>query len=214
MGKKILKQGAEGILYLQNGKLVKERISKGYRIKEIDSRIRKLRTRSEGRLLMKSGNSPRVFLVDDSACKIEMEFIDGELVKDILDDLAVDKRKKLCLEIGGNIAGLHDNSIIHGDLTTSNMLVKDKLYFIDFGLGFISSRVEDKAVDLRLLKQALDSKHYLVAEDCFSRVLEGYQRSKDYEKVFKQLEKVELRGRYKRAFFLSKEKNLGKKERL
>ena len=195
---KLIKQGAEAILYLQDEKLIKERIPKGYRIQELDDKIRKLRTRSEGRLLQRAENTPHVFLVDEDTCVIEMEFIDGGLVKDILNDLDADKRKRLCLEIGGNIARLHDKNIIHGDLTTSNMLLKEKLYFIDFGLGFISERIEDKAVDLKLLKQALDSKHYLVAEDCFSWMLEGYRAYEDYEKVFKQLGKVEMRGRYKR----------------
>lgn len=194
---KIIKQGAEAILYRDGEKLAKERIPKGYRITEIDSRIRRLRTRSEGRLLMKAASAPKVFLVDENACKIEMEFIEGDLVKDILNGLAADNRKKLCLEIGRNIAGLHDNNIIHGDLTTSNMLVREKLYFIDFGLGFISQRVEDKAVDLHLLRQALESKHYLHAEEAFSWVLEGYAASNNAGKVLKQLEKVEGRGRYK-----------------
>ena len=78
------------------------------------------------------------------------------------------------------------------------MIIDGKLYFIDFGLGFISSRIEDKAVDLRLLKQALDSKHYKTAEESFKWVLEGYKECNDYMDVMKQLEKVELRGRYKR----------------
>ena len=127
-----------------------------------------------------------------------MIFIDGELVKDVLDGLQASARKKLCVEIGRKIAEMHDKNIIHGDLTTSNLLLKDKVYFIDFGLGFISERVEDKAVDLHLLRQALDGKHYLIAEECFDFVLDGYKEYDGYEKVFKQLRKVEMRGRYKR----------------
>src|SRR3990167_9462231 len=170
---KLIKQGAEGILYLQGDRLIKERVPKGYRIKEIDDKIRKLRTRGEGKLLKRVENTPKVFLVDERNFKIEMEFIDGELVKDVLDGLDVEKRKKLCLSIGENIAKMHDNNIIHGDLTTSNMitflleketLTKEKLYFIDFGLGFNSERVEDKAVDLRLLRQAFNSKHYKIGD--------------------------------------------------
>ena len=194
----VIKQGAEAVLYLKGGKLVKERIKKGYRIKEIDERLRKLRTRSEGKLLMRAENTPKVFSVDEDKCIIEMEFIDGELVKDILDALDDCKRDMLCREIGKNIAKLHDKNIIHGDLTTSNMLIKDKLYFIDFGLGFSSLRIEDKAVDLRLLKQAFESKHYKIADKCFNLVLRGYKNCGDYDDVIKQLAKVEGRGRYKR----------------
>lgn len=212
---KLIKQGAEAVLYLEHGRLIKERIAKGYRIREIDDRLRKLRTRSEGRLLMRVENAPKVFLVDETGCRIEMEFIDGKLVKDILNDLNSEERKRICFEMGERIAALHDHTIIHGDLTTSNMLIKDKLYFVDFGLGFISRRVEDKAVDLHLLRQALEGKHYQIAEECFAWVLEGYQKgNKEAGKVLRQLMKVENRGRYKGKNGLSRESTTGKTETL
>src|SRR3989344_6212449 len=69
--KMIIQQGAEAIIYRDGDKLIKERIPKGYRIKEIDDKIRKLRTRSEGKLLQKSENTPKVFLVDERNFKIE-----------------------------------------------------------------------------------------------------------------------------------------------
>jgi Kae1-associated kinase Bud32 len=79
------------------------------------------------------------------------------------------------------------------------MILKDnKVYFIDFGLGFVSLKIEDKAVDLHLLKQALESKHYKVFEDCFNSILKGYKKSVNYEDVMERLKKVEKRGRYKR----------------
>ena len=93
---------------------------------------------------------------------------------------------------------MHDKKIIHGDLTTSNMIVRDgRVYFIDFGLGFESMKFEDKAADLHLLRQALESKHYQHYNECFEAVIEGYKQSGNYKDVFKRLEKVELRGRYK-----------------
>ena len=137
---KIIKQGAEGILYKEKDYLIKERIKKSYRIEEIDNKLRKFRTRREGKLLQKTENSPQVFEVNDKEMKIKMEFIDGELVKDILDDLRKDKRNNLLREIGGKVARMHDKDIIHGDLTTSNMILKDKIYFVDFGLGFDSKK--------------------------------------------------------------------------
>lgn len=193
----LIKQGAEAILYRDGGKLVKERIPKGYRIPEIDLRLRKLRTRGEGRLLQRAPHTPKVFLVDENTCKIEMEFIDGQIVRDVFDGLSDKERQQLCLQMGKQIAELHDLDIIHGDLTTSNMLMRDGLFFIDFGLGFMSKRVEDKAVDLHLLKQAMESKHYLHAEQAFSWVLGGYGACRDAGRVLQQLEKVEGRGRYK-----------------
>ena len=194
---KIVAQGAEAILYRENDFLIKERIKKSYRIDEIDIKLRKYRTKSEAKLLSKVENSPEVFDVDEKSMKIKMEFIDGKLVKNILDDMNKNKRNLLLREIGGKIAKMHDDNIIHGDLTTSNMILKNKIYFIDFGLGFVSNKIEDKAVDLHLLRQALESKHYRHFEESFKEVLEGYKLSKNWKEVLNRLEKVERRGRYK-----------------
>lgn len=195
---KIIKQAAEAIIYKDNDKIIKERIKKSYRIDDIDVKLRKFRTRREAKLLEKVENSPKVYNADEKNMKIVMEFIDGKLIKDILDNLNKNKRNLLLREIGGKIAKMHDNNIIHGDLTTSNMILKDKVYFIDFGLGFNSARIEDKAVDLHVLKQALESKHYKHFEESFKEVLEGYKLSKNWKEVLNRLEKVEKRGRYKR----------------
>ena len=128
-----------------------------------------------------------------------MEYIKGDLLKDRLDDYNKEKMLKVCKEIGEEVAGLHDKNIIHGDLTTSNMILKDdKVYFIDFGLGFFSAKEEDKAVDIRLFKQALESKHYKHFDICFNAFLQGYKKSENSKQVLARLDKVELRGRYKR----------------
>ena len=193
---KIICQGAEAILYQEKNKLIKERIPKTYRIKEIDDKLRKFRTRREGKILEKASiNVPKVFKIDDNNMKIEMEFIPGKLLKDILDDLSVSERNKICRQIGQEISKLHEQNIIHGDLTTSNMIYyKDKIYFIDFGLSFFSHKIEDKAVDLHLLKQALESKHYKHFESTFKTILSSYKN----KEVLSRLQIVEKRGRYKR----------------
>ena len=127
---KILKQGAEAILYKENNNLVKERIAKNYRIKQIDDKLIKIRTKKEAKLLKSVEFSPKVF--DSSKNKIIMEFIDGKLFKDILDKLSTDEKKKICGIIGKQIAELHNKNIIHGDLTTSNIILKeDKVYFVN-----------------------------------------------------------------------------------
>ena len=77
---------------------------------------------------------------------------------------------------------------------------KFKVYFIDFGLGFESNRIEDKAVDLHLIKQALEAKHFRYFESFFSNVLKGYKTSKNSSIVLQRLDKVESRGRYKAQF--------------
>src|SRR3989344_4469552 len=194
---KIIKQGAEAILKLDKNILIKERISKNYRIKQIDERLRRFRTKREANLLKKANfvNVPRIFNVDDRKMLIEMEFVKGKLLKDFLKE---HKDFEFFELIGKEIAKLHDNDIIHGDLTTTNIIIKEnKPYFIDFGLGFISSKIEDKAVDLYLLKQALNSSFPLIAQESFNKILQGYRSSKNYNEVIERLKKIEKRGRYK-----------------
>ena len=89
-------------------------------------------------------------------------------------------------------------SIIHGDLTTSNMILEKEIKFIDFGLSFFSTKDEDKAVDLHLFRQALESRHHTMWEKCFEAALKGYRLGNvDYSSVLTRLEKVESRGRNK-----------------
>jgi TP53 regulating kinase-like protein len=193
-----ISQGAEARLYRIGDKIVKERFAKDYRIAEIDDRLRKQRTRKEARILDKLNKinypCPKLFKDDDKQI-VEMEFLDGNKVRDILEK---SDYKKMCEEIGRKVAILHNNNIVHGDLTTSNMIMMNEIYFIDFGLSFSSTKIEDKAVDLHLLRQALESKHYTIYEQSYQAVLIGYKKeSKDAEEVINRLETVEKRGRYK-----------------
>lgn len=192
---KPIKQGAESVIFLDKNKIIKHRIQKHYRIKEIDEKIRKSRTRSEIKLLQKAKvNVPKILDTNEKEMKITMEYIRGDLLKDIFNKLKEKERLELCKNLGLEISKLHSQDIIHGDLTTSNLILKDnKLYFIDFGLGFISKKTEDKAVDLHLLKQALESKHYNSFPESYNEVLKHYK----HKDVLKRLEKVESRGRYK-----------------
>jgi Kae1-associated kinase Bud32 len=193
---KLIKQGAEANIYLDNKKIIKERIKKNYRIEQIDSKIRKFRTRRESKVLEKVDNAPNLIKSSDKEMKIEMGYIEGEVLSKVFDELK--EKNKICLLIGERIADLHDKEIIHGDLTTSNMILNNNLYFIDFGLSFFSKKVEDKAVDLHLFKEVLKSRHHKNYEKNFKLVLDGYKKSKYHKEVFDRLEKVETRGRYKK----------------
>lgn len=194
--KKVIGSGAEAIIYLDKN-VIKDRVQKNYRIKEIDERLRKSRTKRESKIFEKLAAinfpAPRLIQTDKKQI-IEMDFIKGDKLRDILDKK---NHKKLMDELGKKIAILHNNEIIHGDLTTSNFIVNKEIYFIDFGLGFISHKVEDKAVDLHLLKQALESKHYQIWEECFKEVLKGYKAANDFKEVMTRFKIVEKRGRYK-----------------
>ncbi len=202
----IIKQGAEAILYIDSFEgqkvLVKERIKKSYRIPEIDLKLRKLRTREEVKLLTEARKcgvaTPQIINVDEKEFKIFMEYVGDKRVKEILNSSNKDKAKELCFEIGKSVGKLHIHDLIHGDLTTSNLILKNnKLYFIDFGLGKFSKRIEDKAVDLNLLYQALRSTHFKILELCWTEVINGYKS--EYEKseeVFNQIKEIGKRGRY------------------
>lgn len=201
--KTLIAQGAEAKLYKENKKLIKERIKKSYRHEEIDRRIRKQNTRREHRLLNKASkliNVPKILDYNEAEHKITMEFIDGETLRDVLDEMPTRKRLELCEQLGKEIAKLHNENIIHGDLTTSNFILKEeKIYFIDFGLGFHSTKIEDKAVDLHLLRQAFESKHYQHFKHSFEAVMKGYkEESKQAKEILDRFEVVEKRGRYKK----------------
>ncbi|PLW80838.1 Kae1-associated kinase Bud32 [Candidatus Woesearchaeota archaeon] len=189
---KIISQGAEAIIYLtKNNTIKKHRVIKGYRVKEIDSELIKSRTKREIKVLNKIPiNSPKIISSGDDF--IEMEYVEGIVFKNAFN---LDN----CKVIGEMIADMHDSGIIHGDLTTSNIIEgKDgKIYFIDFGLSFFSEKIEDKAVDLHLLFHALESKHYKNAKEAFELVLEGYKKSPNSKDVVTRFKIVEKRGKNK-----------------
>ena len=199
---KIIKQGAEAIIRLNNNRIIKERIKKNYRISQIDDKIRKFRTRREANILNKAifVNVPKLFNVDDKNMIIEMEYIKGILLKEFLNKNDLYKILEIAKRLGQDIAKMHDKDIIHGDLTTTNLIINHKnIYFIDFGLSFISNKIEDKAVDLYLLKQVLMSSFPNISEQVFKEILEGYNLNKHYKEIIERLKKVEKRGRYKNA---------------
>ncbi len=200
MATKQIAQGAEAIIHLDNDSatIIKYRSEKRYRHKAIDDALRKARTRREAKVLQKLAQlkfpAPRLVHVDDEKKEIHMQHIKGKKVKDVLHEDHV----LYAREIGKKVAELHANDIIHGDLTTSNMIQEQEIYFIDFGLSQFSGRAEDKAVDLWLLRRALESKHHWIFEECFHEVLESYKKhyagAKD---VLDRLKAVEQRGRHR-----------------
>ncbi|KAI9350163.1 kinase-like domain-containing protein, partial [Obelidium mucronatum] len=160
---------------LRENCIVKERFKKTYRHPVLDEKLSKRRTILEARCLLKarkSGiDSPAVYMVDPAKSLIYMEFIEGETMKAFfnreLNDAArrlgnCEREKKISTKIGASLARLHNAEVVHGDLTTSNMMLRtssDSVVFIDFGLSFVSNLSEDKAVDLYVLERALASTH-------------------------------------------------------
>lgn len=195
-------KGAEANIYLDGDSVIKERVRKVYRVKELDESLRRLRTKKEAKLIAmgRAAGVPTPFVidVDNARTSITIEYIAGKQVKKILNTVSKDKRGEICRQIGRSSGKLHKNHIIHGDLTTSNMIIKDgKIYFIDFGLGEVNEAVEAKGVDLLVFKKALRSTHFKYEKECFDAFLEGYSGEYGgYEEVLKRLGAVEKRGRY------------------
>jgi len=194
---KILSIGAEAVLYLnkKENKVIKDRKKKKYRIPEIDNKLRSSRTRREAKVLEKINPldfTPNVLFADNERI-LEIEYINGKRLSECLEKEAWET---LGEEIGKKIKQVHNQGIIHGDLTTSNLILKNKtIYFIDFGLSFFSQKTEDKAVDLHVLEEALESKHYTISKKMFAAVKKGYNDPT----VLKRLEEVEARGRNKKG---------------
>jgi TP53 regulating kinase-like protein len=205
----LLKKGAEASLFLADwhGRkvIVKMRLPKRYRPAELDAKIRGYRTAHEPQLMHEAKKAgvptPTIFLVDITDASITMEFVEGKQVKQVLAGVSRKKRQELSIRIGGLIGKLHRHGVIHGDLTTSNMILsaEGKIFLVDFGLGEKNKELEARGVDLHLMKRALQSTHYKFAEECFKNVLKGYSAvlgEEDAEKVFEKICEIERRGRY------------------
>ena len=234
MQSKIIQQGAEAIIYRINNKIVKNRIPKLYRLKELDNRLRKRRTKSEAKIINKLQDIipvPRLLADPGQGRMIHMQYLEGKKLSEHLENL---NWQEICKQIAENISKLHDQDITHGDLTTSNMIYvdnnsnpnkesstsrsnlsdtknnvkqsseadckakdkKEEVFFIDFGLAFHSHKIEDKAVDLHLLKQALEAKHFKIADQAIKIILNNY-KANQHKEIIEKIQIIEKRGRYK-----------------
>ena len=206
---KLLKKGAEASLFLtewHNRKaILKVRLPKRYRPAALDEQIRSYRTVHEPQLMHEAKAAgvatPLIYMVNVPQSTIVMEYIEGQQVKQLLNKAPKRDRHALCVQIGESTARLHRRGLIHGDLTTSNMIYTpdDRIYFVDFGLGEKNIELEAKGVDLHLLKRALQSTHYMFWEECFQGVLCGYTSVLGIEmaeKVCEKIREIERRGRY------------------
>ncbi len=201
---KLIKKGAEADLYQtkwENSKaILKIRKIKKYRNSSLDSKIRKQRTIKESQMLslVKSYGipAPLVYFVNLKKTSILMQEIPGKPVHDLSDSKIIELSK----EIGKLVGTLHKNGIMHGDLTTSNFILFQKTVFvIDFGLSQISIKPEDHAVDLRLIKEILNSAHAKIMQPSWKNFLNGYKSivgQAYYTKITKLVSDIESRGRY------------------
>ena len=204
MAMKLLKKGAEGDIFLTSWNkqkaILKARKKKDYRNPTLDQRIRKQRTIRECEIISEvksfGVSTPLIYNMDTKNCTIIMQYIVGTLVN----DLSESKLIKSCIEIGKIVGTMHKNGIMHGDLTTSNFIVsKEKIFVLDFGLANKTNKPEDHAVDLRLLKEILNSAHAKIMNKAWSNFLKGYKSvvgPSRFSKVTNLVKIIESRGRY------------------
>ena len=207
----LIKQGAEGKIYRTSffGKptIVKERFVKSYRVPALDKKLTQRRMSQEVRSMARCRRggirAPAVYHVDFQKRLILMECItEGMTLRDYVRQLDVDKDKDTLLGVvslvGNTIAQLHNFDLVHGDLTTSNMIYDpsiEALTMIDFGLSSVSNLAEDKGVDLYVLERAFLSTHPNT-EQLFKALLDSYSRSvKNSQVIIAKLDEVRLRGR-------------------
>jgi len=206
---KLFRKGAEASLFLtewhDRKAVIKVRIPKRYRPAALDEQIRSYRTVHEPQLMHEAKAAgvatPLIYMVNVPESSIIMEYVEGQRVKELLNSAQKTLRHDLCVKIGESVAYLHRNGLIHGDLTTSNMIQASdgRIYFVDFGLGEKNVEIEAQGVDLHLLKRAMQSTHFDCWEECFQAVLLGYTSILGAEaaaKVYEKIREIERRGRY------------------
>ena len=205
----LLKKGAEASLYVAEWHarrvVIKVRVPKQYRPPALDERIRSYRTVHEPQLMHEAKAAgvatPLIYMVNLPESTIIMEYVEGQQIKQLLNIVSKAQRHDLCVKIGTSIAHLHRHGLIHGDLTTSNMILSPdgRVFFVDFGLGEKNIELEAQGVDLHLMKRALQSTHYQFWEECLQSVLCGYTSVlgvEAAEKVHEKIREIERRGRY------------------
>ena len=195
----LLFKGAESNIYLtkwyDKKAISKIRIPKIYRHRVLDDDLRRRRTISESKMITLAKEfglrTPYIYFVDPFRAEIVMEYISGTRASKVL-------TSSICNEIGRFVSTLHLFNIIHGDLTPANFIVNRKITMIDMGLSFHSTRREDKAMDIRLFKEILNSTYQRYYTEFFGDFLDGYKsvNSKELEKILQRMDEIETRKRY------------------
>ena len=178
-----------------------------YRLQVLDEAIRRQRTVHEAEMMHLAKNagvaSPSLYYVDIHSCTLVMQFVRGDRLKDLVASLSGSQLDRTFFGFGQDVARLHRFGIMHGDLTTANVVRSDgRLVFIDFGLSVRTTRLEDHAVDLRLIKETLVGAHPEVSARAMDALNGGYASVVGQARsraVLKQLQNIERRGRYARV---------------
>jgi TP53 regulating kinase-like protein len=230
-------QGAESRLYFglhsNNRCVIKHRFSKKYRHQLLDKKLRKERTKRERKMIEKIHSKcpelgpymPKVIWSNEDTI-IMTEILRCETLYDYIDRESPSSPRVISIAplIGRCIAELHNIGIIHGDLTTANLVLVPRINSsstegvapckrskqdldeeslivipIDFGLSTGSEHPEEKAVDLYVLERALLSTHFADSK-FFNYILDSYIEHLNCDqpakhKILERFKEVRMRGR-------------------
>jgi len=183
--------------------IYKVRVKKPYRDSLLDSLLIRGRSETEAKILaelrLRGLNVPALYYVDVSRGLIIMEFVEGPLLRDLI-RRDPEKSLKYLESLGELVARIHEAGVVHGDITTSNVIVRgEEVYMIDFGLARYSRRLEDLATDLHLFIRSVESTHYSLKESLLKYFVRGYSRVRGREfteSLLFKVREIRLRGRY------------------
>ena len=189
------KRGAEAVITVMVTTAEKRRVLKRYRVPALDRQLIAERTRAEARLIVaaRKGGVPTPVISDITADTIRMEFVEGTLLTDNLSKTTV-------REAGRMVGKLHTAGIMHGDLTTSNLILRasdGRCVLIDFGLSQVTLEIEQRGVDIHVFFQTLEStapeRAELLKTAFIAGYMETFERAAD---VIRREHEIGLRGRY------------------
>jgi TP53 regulating kinase and related kinases len=205
----LLHRGAEADLSLATvgpwRVVVKRRVRKEYRNPSLDEQIRHDRTISEASRLHEAkavgARVPSIVGIDVENNAIAMTHLDGKVARECLDDMRINEARKLFRSIGEQLGLLHAGGIVHGDLTTSNVIVSPSSapFIVDFGMSQRSIEPEDRGVDLHLLHRSIVASHSKNPSSMMNAMMRGYEQNagkKASSSTWGKAREIARRGRY------------------
>jgi TP53 regulating kinase-like protein len=145
-------------------------------------------------------STPSVYAVDFSEKSIIMDYIEGEQLKTLIPKISDEQKTSLCVNFGKILGRLHQGGVVHGDPTTSNLLVDEMghTWMIDFGLAEMNATIEMKGVDLHLVNRALETTHWEYQKIMLDAVLAGYSEfvGPEATETIARMKEIRERGRY------------------
>ncbi|HLC11023.1 MAG TPA: Kae1-associated kinase Bud32 [Candidatus Bathyarchaeia archaeon] len=205
----LLHRGAEADLSLATvgpwRVVVKRRVNKEYRNPSLDEQIRHDRTISEASAIHEAKTAgarvPSIVGIDIENNAIVMTHLAGTVARECLDDLGIKEARKLLQSVGAQIGLLHTSGIVHGDLTTSNIIVSPSgaPFTVDFGMSRRSVEPEDRGVDLHLLHRSIVASHSHDPSSMMNAMIRGYEETagkKVASSTWRKAREIARRGRY------------------